>query len=50
MDIYHHITPLTDIPCIQISKMKPVFSLWNSLSDLIYSKSIVLSLKYVQCS
>ena len=50
--------PLYITPRIQICTTKPVFSLhglWNSLSDqfcadVIYSKSVVLSLKHVQCS
>ena len=45
--------PLCITPCIQICTTKPVFSLhglWNSLSDVIYSKSVVFPLKHVQCS
>ena len=45
--------PLHITPCIQICTTKPVFSLQglgNSLSDVIYSKSVVFSLKHVQCS
>ena len=45
--------PLYITPCIQICTTKPVFSLyglWNSLSDVIYSKSVVFSLKHVHCS
>ena len=38
------------IPCIQICATKPVLSLWNFLSDIIYSKSVVFFLKHVQCS
>ena len=37
-------------PGIQICTMKPEFSLLNSLSDVIYSKSFFFSLKHVQCS
>ena len=36
--------------CIQICILKSVFSLWNSLYDVIYSKSTVFSLKHVQYS
>ena len=44
MDIFHC------TPCIQICTTKPVFSLWNFLSDVIDSKSVVISLKHVQYS
>ena len=50
MAIYH-ITPFTDIVAVVVKDMaKPVLSLWNSLSGVIFSKSNVLSLKHVQCS